>query len=407
MNSNIKLDINKKYIVSRSVNISITQDGNYVINNSLSRPLKEVDFDHLMVLNAFLTPTTFHEAHKTLSAFYEISIQDLKTVLTQLLNLNILTIEQKTPAKIASAMHGFASLVSQHNMVKDTVRVFSYKTAITNQVKNKRVIDLGCGTGILSIFAAKAGASSVVAIEESYIASLAQEMFKSNKIDHLVKLYNSNSKDVVIDKKADVLIHEIIGMDPLDENILIYIEDAKKRFLNKNGIMIPSRMEICCIAYEDELRGKIESEAALLGDLYGVDFSSYVSKVKLTNEIEIDRNNEKIKNQNLFGKKIISNEVLLYDLNFSDDNLYKALKKKKVSFKMNQDGTISGVLIYFKAHLSKEIILSTSPFAPNTHWGQKNKLFANFRQAKKNSIVNLEFEIVNIEGQQLIQLKLL
>lgn len=405
MNSNIKINFKKKYIVSRAVNISLTHDGNYLINNSLSRPLKEVDFDHLMILNSFLTPTTFTEAYKTLSNFYEISKYDLKIVLTQLLNLNILTVEQKKPTKTASAKHGFASLISQHNMLKDTVRVLAYKTAIINQVKNKRVIDLGCGTGILSIFAAKSGASNVIAIEESNIALLAKKMFKTNNVSHLINLYNSNSKDIVIDKKADVLIHEIIGMDPLDENILIYIEDAKKRFLNKNAIIIPYRLEICCVAYEEHLHTHIETEANILGDLYGINFNTYVSEIKTTKDI--NQRNEFSKKQSLTEKKIISNEILLYDLNFYDDNIYKLLNKKTISLKINQDGVISGVLIYFKAHLSKEIILSTSSFAPNTHWGQKNNIFTNSKKVKKGSTIKLEFEIINKEGQQKIQLKLL
>merc|ERR1719516_372828 len=61
-------------------------------------------------------------------------------------------------------------------MLKDSVRTDSYKNAIYHNkhlFKNKVVLDVGCGTGILSMFAAKAGAKMVVGIDSSAIVDQA------------------------------------------------------------------------------------------------------------------------------------------------------------------------------------------------------------------------------------------
>ena len=68
-------------------------------------------------------------------------------------------------------------------MLKDTVRTESYRKAITGNkhlFKDKVVLDVGCGTGILSMFAAQAGAKKVIAVECSGIIDSARKIIKAN-----------------------------------------------------------------------------------------------------------------------------------------------------------------------------------------------------------------------------------
>lgn len=74
-------------------------------------------------------------------------------------------------------------------MLQDTVRTGLYRDGIlknASSFRDKVVMDVGCGSGILSIFAAQAGAKKVYAIEASNMAESARLLIKHNKLDHII-----------------------------------------------------------------------------------------------------------------------------------------------------------------------------------------------------------------------------
>lgn len=74
-------------------------------------------------------------------------------------------------------------------MLKDEVRTRAYMRAIVDNkhlFKDKVVLDVGCGTGILCMFAAKAGAKKVIGVDMSSIVDQARVIVKDNKLDHIV-----------------------------------------------------------------------------------------------------------------------------------------------------------------------------------------------------------------------------
>ena len=84
-------------------------------------------------------------------------------------------------------------------MLRDTVRTRTYQQAIEGNpdaFKDKIVIDIGCGTGILSIFAARAGAKHVYAIDAADIAYYAREIVRKNGYSDKITVIKGKVEDI-------------------------------------------------------------------------------------------------------------------------------------------------------------------------------------------------------------------
>jgi len=95
----------------------------------------------------------------------------------------------------------YSSFHIHEEMLKDTVRTRTYQQAISNNgadFKDKIVLDIGAGTGILSIFAAKAGAKHVYAIEFAEIATFASEIVRKNNLQDKITVIKGKMEEVVL-----------------------------------------------------------------------------------------------------------------------------------------------------------------------------------------------------------------
>ena len=102
-------------------------------------------------------------------------------------------------------------------MLKDRVRTEAYMNSIYNNrhlFRGKVVLDVGCGTGILSMFAAKAGARRVIGIDCATIIHQAREIVATNGLSDVVTLLQGRAEDVTLPdgiEKVDIIISEWMG----------------------------------------------------------------------------------------------------------------------------------------------------------------------------------------------------
>ncbi|KAF1863198.1 hypothetical protein Lal_00042502 [Lupinus albus] len=106
------------------------------------------------------------------------------------------------------------------------------------------VLDVGCGTGILSIFCAQAGAKRVYAVDASDIALKANDIVEENNLSDVVIVLHGRVEDVEIDEEVDVIISEWMGYMLLYESMLGSVITARDRWLKPGGLILPSNASL-------------------------------------------------------------------------------------------------------------------------------------------------------------------
>lgn len=180
----------------------------------------------------------------------------------------------------------YAHFGIHEEMLKDTVRTSSYRNAILNNkhvFKDKIVLDVGCGTGILSMFAAKAGAKKVFAVDFSSIASQAKQIVEKNGLSHVVEVIRGKIEDIQLPvEKVDIIISEWMGYFLLYESMLDTVLFARDKWLkpvtldepsddDDGGKMFPDKTSLYICGLEDaEYK---DEKIHFWDDVYGFDMS--------------------------------------------------------------------------------------------------------------------------------------
>lgn len=115
------------------------------------------------------------------------------------------------------------------------MRTLSYRNAIhqnSHLFANKIVLDVGCGTGILSMFCAKAGAKHVIGVDMSNIIDQARKIVELNGMSDRITLLKGKMEEVVLPfPKVDIIVSEWMGYFLLYESMLDTVLWARDRYL--------------------------------------------------------------------------------------------------------------------------------------------------------------------------------
>lgn len=227
-------------------------------------------------------------------------------------------------------------------------RMNSYQQAIFATVKpGDTVLDVGCGSGILGLFACQAGAAKVYAIEKTSVIELAKQLSVDNGFrDRIVYLYN-DVKDIVIDEKVDVIVSELISKGVIGQKMAETIGYCRDNFLKADGRILPAEVDLFVAPVEDAALFK----KTVLPDksCFNLDFSS-VSMLSANMPLSA-----KINFQSLVA---VGQSAYHYDAATSPcfDNIDANLR-----FKASSAATLHGFALWFSSLLADGFTLANTP----------------------------------------------
>ncbi|MCO4747493.1 MAG: 50S ribosomal protein L11 methyltransferase [Proteobacteria bacterium] len=257
----------------------------------------------------------------------------------------------------------YASLEQQRWMVADKARTDAFAEAIAEVVKpGDVVIDVGAGTGILSMLAARAGASRVIGIEASDMALFAHELIAENGLGDSVEIFHGAAEDVVIEGGVDVIISEWLGHMAYVEDMFRSVLKVRKANLRPGGTMLPADVDLLMAPVDDrQLYHDWGPGFWTKQEVHGLDFS-----VLHRRELEMGH----AKKLEMPADVLLCDGKVFHSLDTVDADHGDEWGQGELEFVVERDGELNGFMGWFQTRLSPGVLLDTSPKVETTHWEQ-------------------------------------
>lgn len=284
----------------------------------------------------------------------------------------------------------YSSFGIHREMISDKVRTEAYRDAILDNsslLRNAAVLDVGCGTGILSLFAAQAGASSVIAVDASdKMAAVATQIAKDNGLlwngssgtTGVIRVINGMVEELDSSKlnqlnSIDVLVSEWMGYCLLYESMLSSVLLARDRWLKPGGAILPDTATMFVAGF-----GRGVTSVPFWENVYGFDMSC------IGNELIEEAARLPIIDV-VDSSHIMTNTAVLQSFDLAKMTPDEMDFTSTIELKCKSDDptdakykttTCYGVVLWFDTGFTKRfckerpINLSTSPYTPPTHWAQ-------------------------------------
>jgi len=281
--------------------------------------------------------------------------------------------------------NSYAHFGIHEEMLKDEVRMKAYRASIVNNrhlFRDKIVLDVGCGTGIMSMFAARAGAKHVYGVDYSDIVFQGQQIVKENNLQDVVTLIKGKMEEVQLPvEKVDVIISEWMGYCLLYEAMLNTVLVARDKYLAPDGIILPDKAVITIEAIEDaEYK---EDKINFWDNVYGFNMSC-IRKLAIQEPL-VDV---------VDSKQVMSSPSRLMTIDIMTVKIDDLAFKAPFRLVAHRDDFCHAFVVSFDIEFSKchkKVVFSTSPHSQYTHWKQTVFYLNDVISMKKGEEIRGEF----------------
>lgn len=281
-------------------------------------------------------------------------------------------------------MSSLSQLLKQHrSLLADELRLSAFAAAIGRSVRpDDVVLDLGSGSGILAMLAARAGARRVFAIEREHIVDVAAMLARQN--DVAVEWFHRSSAEVELPERATLLITETLGNLGFDEGILGSVIDARRRLLAPDARIVPQSIELIAAPVE---AAALHSKRVGWwgGSRQGFDLTAV--RTFASNQVWIA---EFDPDQLLAPAAVICEKSLA--------RIDSTTVAGSATFTVTREGALHGFGGWFSARLTREVTLSNAPPLQTPNWSHGFLPLEEPLPVRAGSTVRLELQSDNGES---------
>lgn len=246
---------------------------------------------------------------------------------------------------------GFDDALTHGWMLMDRVRIDAYANAIAQSVRpSDVVVDLGAGTGILSILAAKAGARHVYAVERGSIASLAEDVIRRNGCADRITVLREDARTVILPEPPSLIVTETIGDYGFDEEISQLVRVIRRQCQDQVRV-IPESLSVHLALMEST---QLEAAFQQLSNGMPVALGALAERLA----------HRPIKTR-VRNDQIVSHDVVFWRGALAED---APRESSDVTFELTRDARVSGIALWFSAEMGNGLHLGSGPFSSEVHW---------------------------------------
>jgi SAM-dependent methyltransferase len=248
------------------------------------------------------------------------------------------------------------SIEFHRRMLADRIRHEAFRAALKQAIESGKstVADIGAGTGVLAFFARQLGAHEVWLYDPGPALALAEVVAARNGIDGL-HFVAERSLDVPDPPRVDIVVAEVLGNFAYEEDVLETLRDAQ-RFLKPGGTLIPASITQWVAPVTSD---RFERDLRSWRDVgFGLDWSDA----------------ERMTRNNMYvfaiePADLLADAAATWDsLDFSGP--IASRRSGRAAWRTQENRDVLGFALWWDCTLAPGVVLSTSPYAPRTHWDQ-------------------------------------
>jgi SAM-dependent methyltransferase len=253
---------------------------------------------------------------------------------------------------------GFSNPWEHIRLLSDRPRNEVLIALLKRRAPEARVLEIGCGTGLLSVLAAKLGAREVIGVEPTPLIEVARALVADNQLDQ-VQLIEGRIEDL-IPQPVDLAFSELLNADPFYEG-LVEAMAAAKHWVVDGGVLAPQRLRVWVALTTGsggsaEVR-QVDGQLLQWEQTFGLKLGALKSALRCEESYRYFASTV----------RLASSPALAWDVVLGTEE--EVVPCKEVALTCPDPGPVGGAVVWFEAVYDEGLSLCNAP-GQGGHWGQ-------------------------------------